>query len=158
VTQVATPVIEFQGILPPFEAAMLARPHACLPASTAGPGGLILDALWPLGRTLEQNLAAGDARTALDLAYRTLSRLCDELAAHTGATAPSPDQVRIHALLVELQCLPLACCADGTLAPAGTTVHVKYRHWLVGAAQAAFVAEALIEHCQSLWPNVWIIR
>jgi hypothetical protein len=161
VMQLGTPVIEYRGVLPSFEPHDQADPgeHAHQPPpSKASPGGLILNTLWPLGRDLQGALAAGNERGALDMAYRALSRLCDDLATMAGSARPAAHQARIHALLIELQPLPLACRADGTLASAGAAVRVQYRNWLIGADQAAILAEALIERCQHLWPNVWIIR
>ena len=116
---------QFRGILPP-EGATAATPRPPL----ATPDGLILRTLSPFRDELDSALARGDRGGALRLAYTALSRIADELAAYRGDKLP-PDQVRVHALLVELESLPLEPLPDGTLAERGTAVTVNYRNWAV---------------------------
>lgn len=146
-------VTHFKGTLLP--AATAGRP-ATLPPSRHTPGGLILRALSPLRSELDLLLARDDRQAALRLAYGALAEVADTLAAYRGDVL-RPDQVRIHALLVELEPLPLEPQPDGTLAERGTAVSVSYRNWAVARTQASLFAQALTERFHSLWPGAWLI-
>jgi len=126
------------------------------PPAPTDPGGLILSALRPLQDQLDCSLARGDRQEALRLAYDALSRIADALAAYRGDTI-WPGQTRIHALLVELEELPLASRPDGTLAENGTAVHVSYCNWTVDRAEAAVMAHALATHLQTVWAGAWMV-
>ena len=120
------------------------------------PDGLILRTLSPFHDELDIALARGDRNGALRLAYTALSCVADELAAYRGDKL-RPDQVRVHALLVELESLPLEPLPDGTLAERGTAVAVNYRNWAVDHAVAAAWAQPLTEQFHALWPGAWIV-
>lgn len=143
----------FKGLLPP---ATTAGQPVTLPPSRHTPGGLILRALSPLRSELDLLLARNDRQAALRLAYSALAEVADALAAYRGDML-RPGQVRIHALLVELEPLPLEPQPDGTLAERGTAVSVSYRNWAVAHAQANLFAQALSERFHSLWPGAWLI-
>jgi hypothetical protein len=146
-------ITQFRGILPPVSANP--RLHA-LPPSKASPGGLILHALGPLREELDDALAREDRAAALQLAYGALTRVADTLAAYRGDQL-RPGQVRVHALLVELEALPLKPLPDGTLAESGTAVSVSYRNWAVDRALAAAWARTLTDRFQALWPGAWVV-
>lgn len=149
-----SPVTQFRGILPP-EGPTQGHPHG-LPPSRATPGGLILHALSPLRQELDTALAQDDRQGALQLAYGALGRVADALAAYRGDTL-CPSQVRIHALLVELEPLPLEPRQDGTLVERGTAVTVHYRNWAVPQAEAARWARTLSDRFHALWPGAWVM-
>jgi len=115
-----------------------------------------LNALGPLRGELDAALARGDQETALQIAYGALSQVADALAAYRGDLIQAW-QVRIHALLVELESLPLKPQPDGTLAEQGTEVRVSYRNWAVEREEAAAWAQALTERFQALWPGAWLV-
>lgn len=146
-------VTQFKGTLPP--AANIGR-LAALPPSRNTPGGLILRALSPLRSELDQLLARDERQAALRLAYNALAEVADALAAYRGDTL-HPGQARVHALLVELEPLPLEPQPDGTLAERGTAVSVNYRNWAVAQAQASLFAQAITERFHSLWPGAWVV-
>ncbi len=97
-----------------------------------------------------------DRNRALTLAYTALSRIADTLAAQRGDTL-RPKQVRVHALLVELETLPLEPLPDGTVVEHGTAVTVNYRNWTVDRGAAAMWAQTLTERFRSLWPGAWVV-
>jgi len=146
-------ITHFRGVLPPERPVGGSRAYTP-PPSKASPGGLILNALGPLRGELDAALARGDQETALRLAYAALSEVADALAAHRGDLIQAW-QVRIHALLVELESLPLAPQSDGTLAEQGTEVRIAYRNWAVDRAEAAAWAQNLAERFQALYPGAW---
>jgi hypothetical protein len=146
-------ITHFRGLLPPQGAA---ERSSNLPPGKVTPGGLILHALSPLRAELDTALARDDRPAALRLTYTALSRVADALAAYRG-DALCPDQVRVHALRVELEALPLEPLADGTLAESGTVVSVSYRNWKVDCATAAAWAQTLTERFQALWPGAWVV-
>jgi|YNPNPStandDraft_1061719.scaffolds.fasta_scaffold01848_5 hypothetical protein len=148
-------VIQFRGILPPEEGSSQGRRYMP-PPSKASAGGLILNALAPLRGELDAALARGDREAATRLAYRALSQVADALAACRGDTLQAW-QVRVHALLVELESLPLEPQPDGTLAERGTAVRVSYRNWAISRAEAESWANNLAERFQALWPGAWIV-
>lgn len=154
-------ITHFHGVLPPRGNPPADRrgpepkaPYG-LPAPTE-PDGLILHALRPLQEQLDDSLARGDRKRALQIAYGALSRVADTLAAYRGDTL-RPGQTRIHALLIELDELPLESRPDGTLAEHGTTVHVSYCNWAVERAEADAMARALTAHLQTVWPGAWVV-
>lgn len=146
-------ITQFRGTLPP---ATCAGRVAALPPNRNTPGGLILRALNPLRAELDTLLAGNDRQAALRLAYNALAQTADTLAAYRGDKL-HPGQVRIHALQVELEPLPLEPQSDGTLAERGTAVSVSYRNWAVGRAQASLFAQALTERFHTLWPGAWVV-
>lgn len=148
-------VIQFRGILPPEKGGLSGRRYAP-PPSKASPGGLILNALAPLRGELDTALARGDREAATRIAYCALSQVADALAACRGDTLQAW-QVRVHALLVELEPLPLAPQPDGTLAEQGTAVRVSYRNWAISRAEAESWAQNLAERFQALWPGAWVV-
>ena len=101
-------------------------------------------------------LARDDRPAALQLAYGALTRVADALASYRGDQL-TPGQVRVHALLVELEALPLRPLADGTLAESGTAVAVSYRNWAVDRTRAATWAHTLTDRFQALWPGAWVV-
>lgn len=148
-------VTYFRGILPadgfiPDGSAFVPSP------GTAGSDGLILSALTPLRTDLCAALARGQRDTALWIAYWALARVADALAAQGGVIV-LPWQVRIHALLVTLESLPLEPKLDGTLVERGTAVQVSYRNWVVARSEAELWALSLAEQFRLLWPGAWII-
>ena len=147
-------VTQFRGVLPPGGYGSV-RGHA-LPPNRTTPAGVILHALHPLSGELDAALARADRPAALRLAYTALSQVADALAAYRGDHL-LPGQTRIHALLVELEPLPLELYADGTLAERGTAVSVNYRNWVVGHHEAAAWAQSLSQHFASLWPGAWVL-
>ena len=82
--------------------------------------------------------------------------MADTLAAYRGDKL-EPQQVRVHALLVELDTLPLEPLLDGTLIEHGTAVTVNYQSWAVERAVAAAWAQTLTERFGALWPGAWIM-
>jgi hypothetical protein len=146
-------ITQFKGTLPP--AAGVGRP-AALPPNRNTPGGLILRALNPLRGELDALLARNDRQSALRLAYHALAQTADTLATFRGDRL-HPGQVRVHALFVELEPLPLDPQPDGTLAERGTSVSVSYRNWAVAQAQAQLFAQALSERFHTLWPGAWVV-
>ncbi len=147
-------VTQFKGTLLPANASR--RRAASLPPNHNTPGGLILRALDPLHTELDALLARNNHQAALVLAHSALAQVADALAAYRG-DALHPGQVRIHALLVELESLPLEPQPDGTLAERGTAISVSYRNWTVTRSQASVYAQALAERFHALWPGAWIV-
>ena len=98
--------------------------------SDATPDRMIAHSLGPLRDELNAALLRDDQNGALMLAYTALARVADALAAWRG-DSPQPQQVRVHALLVELETLPLEPLPDGTVIEHGTAVTVNYRNWTV---------------------------
>ncbi len=147
-------VTQFKGTLLPASANR--RRTASLPPNRNTPGGLILRALDPLHAELDALLARDNRQAALLLAHSALAQVADALAAYRG-DALHPGQIRIHALLVELEPLPLEPQPDGTLAERGTAVSVSYRNWAVTRSQASVYAQALTERFHVLWPGAWIV-
>ncbi len=147
-------VTQFRGVLPPGGLGRT-RAHA-LPPNRTTPAGVILHALHPLSGELDAALARDDRPAALRLAYGALGRVADALAAYRGDHL-LPGQARIHALLVELEPLPLELNPDGTLAERGTAVSVSYRNWTIGHSEADTWAQSLSKHFKSLWPGAWVL-
>jgi hypothetical protein len=150
---------QFRGILPPSAGNKLpegATAATAFDRHLATPDGLIMRTLSPFHDELDIALARGDRSGALRLAYTALSRVADDLAACRGDWLP-PDQVRVHALLVELESLPLEPLPDGTVAERGTAVTVNYKNWAVDHAVAAAWARTLTEQFHALWPGAWIV-
>lgn len=147
-------VTQFRGVLPPGGPGR-ARSRA-LPPNRTTPAGVILHALHPLSAELDDALARDDRPAALRLAYGALSRVADTLAAYRGDRL-LPGQARIHALLVELEPLPLELNADGTLAERGTAVSVSYRNWTMSRPEAETWSQNLTRHFRSLWPGAWVL-
>jgi hypothetical protein len=146
-------ITQFRGILPPSCGTTQAT---TLPRSKSTPDGLIMHTLGPFRDALDAALARDDRSGALRLAYTALSRVADDLAACRGDRL-RPNQVRVHALLVELEYLPLEPLPDGTLAERGTAVTVNYRNWAVDHAVAAAWMHTLTEQFQALWPGAWVV-
>ena len=139
---------QFHGVLPPGDRASLA-------SSFDGANGLIRWALTPLQGELNAALALCDQERALCIAYDALSRVADALTAMHGDTV-LPDQLRVHALLVQLLLLPPESQFDGTLADSGMQVEISYRNWAIASEEAAAWTQRLMQHCQSLWPGAWV--
>ena len=147
-------VMEFEGTLQAPTAFVEGNPYQALPG-TAEPDVLILNALWPLQRDLDGNLARGDQEGALSMAYGALSQLCKDLGVYDGDSL-APGQTRVHALMVELQPLPLECDPDGTIANSGIGVRVGYRNWTVDDGEGEIMADALRSQCQAQWAGAEI--
>jgi hypothetical protein len=151
---------QFRGILPPADGNLppegAAAETAAQARNPATADGLIVLTLSPFRDALDTALACGDRCGALRLAYTALSRVADGLAAYRGDRL-LPGQARVHALLVELESLPLEPLADGTLAERGTAVTVNYRNWTVDHAVAAAWAQTLSDQFRSLWPGAWVV-
>ncbi len=147
-------ITHFKGILPPQPSDDVCRALS-VSAAEAGPDDLIMGALYPLRSQLDAALGRGDQSAALDLAYAALSEVADALSRFDGELT-EPWQVRIHALLVELESLPLLPQEDGTLSEQGTSVDVSYRGFAVDRAEAPEWAGALCRRFQSLWPGAWV--
>jgi hypothetical protein len=148
-------ITQFRCILPPSSAG----PSAGVVAASgldATPAGMILRSLSPLREELNAALARDDRNRALTLAYTALSRVADALAAYRGDKL-RPRQVRVHALLVELEILPLEPLPDGTMVENGTAVTINYRSWSVDHPVATAWAQTLTEHFQALWPGAWVV-
>jgi hypothetical protein len=151
---------QFRGILPPAGGNI--RPEgvtagtAAQARNRATADGLIMLTLSPFRAELDTALACGDRYGALRLAYGALSHVADSLAAYRGDRL-LPGQVRVHALLVELESLPFEPLADGTLAERGIAVTVNYRNWAVDRAVAAAWARTLTDQFQALWPGAWVV-
>jgi hypothetical protein len=148
-------ITHFRGILPP-DGSMARVCAGALSPSQATPGDLILHALGPLRGELDAALARDDRSAALRLSYDALGRVAEALVAYRGDTL-RPGQVRVHALLVELEALPLEPMADGTVAERGTAVSISYRNWALDRAVAAAWAQTLTERFQALWPGAWVV-
>lgn len=108
-----------------------------------------------LGAEMNRALAGGDQTAALQIAYRAACDVCDTLAAASEPLAA--EQGRVHVLVVELEDLPWASAADGTLIEGGTAVQISYRNWTVDGAAAVDAAAALTERWQAHWPNAWVV-
>lgn len=148
-------ITHFRGILPPAGKPQPGH-RRVLPPNRSTPGGLILHALGALRGDLDAALARDDRPAALRLAYHALAQVTDALADYRGDQV-RPGQRRIHALLVELEPLPLEPMPDGTLAECGTQVTVSYRNWVVAHAEADAWAQALTRRFQALWPGAWVV-
>lgn len=151
---------QFRGILPPSAGSM---PPEGAHAGTAAQArdrttadGLIVHTLSPYRDELDAALARGDRNDALRLTYAALSRVADGLAGYRGDRL-LPGQVRVHAVLVELESLPLEPLPDGTLVERGIAVTVNYRNWAVDHAVAATWARTLSDQFQTLWPGAWVV-
>jgi hypothetical protein len=122
------------------------------------PDALILAALAPLRHELDITLRRDDRPGALRLVYRALAPIAEALAAWRG-DRPVPGQVRVHALLVEMEPLPLAPQADGTVIEQGAAVTIHYRNWAVNVCEAERWAREfqrqLSEQWCVRWPGAW---
>lgn len=147
-------VTHFRGVLPPGGPGRT-RSHA-LPPNRTTPAGVILHALHPLSDELSKALARDDRPAALRLAYNALGRVADALAAYRGDRL-LPGHTLVHALLVELEPLPLELNSDGTLVERGTAVSVNYRNWTMARNEAETWAQNLSKHFMSLWPGAWVL-
>jgi hypothetical protein len=114
--------------------------------------GFILRALRPLQTDLDTALEQDDHSTAVQLVYRALLPIAKALSVFTGRPR-GKGQTRVHALLVELEPLPLTVEPDGTLIEQGAAVTIHYRHWSLPAAEAARWAESLSREFQACWPG-----
>jgi hypothetical protein len=141
--------IQFRAVLPPVHRAL---PAHRTPASALTVAGFILRTLRPLQAELDAALAQDDHATAAQLVYRTLLPIAKALSAFMGLPWRR-GQARVHALMVELEPLPLIVGADGTLIEQGAAVTVHYRNWLLPRADAARWAESLSRELQSRWPD-----
>jgi hypothetical protein len=141
-------VTAFRGALPPTTLPQPAMPTA--------PDAVIAHALAPLYETVAAALAQGDRLTALRLAYAALTPVAEALAARREMPLCA-GQLRAHALLVELDPLPLAARPDGTLAEQGTAVAVFYRNCTLPQEQAEQWAQRLGELLGGLSPDPWVI-
>jgi hypothetical protein len=141
-------ITQFYGILPPGG-------RASAPPS-GGADSLIRCALAPLQVELNAALAHCDQERALRIAYGALGRVADALAAMRGDTI-LPDQVRVHALLVQLMPLPPESQFDGTIAETGTQVEINYRNWAVAREEAEAWAQQLTQQYQSSWSGAWVV-
>ncbi len=141
--------IQFRAVLPPAHRAP-AAPRGAAGALTLA--GFILRAMRPLLADLDAALAREDHPAALQLAYRALLPIAKAFSALTGRRW-GRGQARVHALLVELEPLPLAVEPDGTLIEQGAAVTVHYRHWLLPTADAARWAESMSREFQARWPD-----
>ena len=153
-------ITQFRCVLPPVcgSIAPTATPAgaAAVLGGNATPDRLIAHLLDPLRDELNAALLRDDRHGALTLAYTALARVADILAAWRG-DSPKPQQVRVHALLVELETLPLEPLPDGTVIEHGTAVTVNYRNWTVERGVAAVWAQTLTERFQTLWPSAWVV-
>jgi hypothetical protein len=122
----------------------------------SAPGGLILQALAPVRDQLDATLCCDDRPAALQLVYRALVPIAEALAAWRG-DLPRRGMVRVHALLVELEPLPLACRTDGTVSEQGAAVSVLYRNWLVDGREAGRLAQQLTHQWHIQWPGAWFM-
>lgn len=141
--------IQFRAVLPPVHRAPLAHRT---PASALTVAGFILRTLRPLQTDLDAALARDDHSMAVQLVYRALWPIAKALSVFMGRPR-GKGQARVHALMVELEPLPLTVGADGTLTEHGAAVTVNYRNWLIPAADAARWAESLSRDFQSRWPD-----
>jgi len=142
-------ITQFRCVLPPAGTAAVHGGHA-------EPDRMIARSLNPLRDDLNAALLRNDRKAALMLAYTALARVADALAACRG-DRPEPQQVRVHALLVELETLPLEPLPDGTVIEHGTAVTVNYQSWTVERGVAAVWAQTLTERFWALWPGAWIV-
>ncbi|OQA46325.1 MAG: hypothetical protein BWY52_00796 [Chloroflexi bacterium ADurb.Bin325] len=130
--------IQFRAVLPPAQHALPAgRAADAAGASALALAGAILRSLRPLQAELDAALARDDHPTALRMVYRALLPLADAFAAYAGCPPRRRGQARAHALMVELEPLPLAVGPDGTLVEQGAAVTVHYRNWQLAPAAAA---------------------
>jgi hypothetical protein len=153
-------ITQYRFVLPPTcgSIASTGTPAgaAAVPGSDATPDRMIAHSLGPLRDELNAALLRDDQNGALRLAYTALARVADALAAWRG-DSPQPQQVRVHALVVELETLPLEPLPDGTVIEHGTAVTVNYRNWTVERGVAAVWAQTLTERFQALWPGAWVV-
>jgi hypothetical protein len=154
-------ITQFHCVLPPTcgSIAFTGTPTgaAAVLGSDATPDLLIAHSLGPLRDELNAALLRDDQNGALTLAYTALARVADALAAWQSDSPQQPQQVRVHALLVELETLPLEPLPDGTVIERGTAVKVNYRNWMVERGVAAAWAQTLTERFQALWPGAWVV-
>lgn len=141
--------IQFRAVLPPGHRAP-AAPRGSAGALTLA--GFILRTMRPLQSDLDAALERDDYSTAVRLVYRALLPIAKAFAALMGRPW-GKGQARVHALLVELEPLPLAVEPDGTLIEQGAAVTVHYRHWLLPAADAARWTESMSREFQARWPD-----
>jgi hypothetical protein len=141
-------ITQFRAVLAPNCGAS----HTCDQAPS--PGALILQALAPVRDHLNATLCRDDRPAALQLVYRALVPIAGALAAWRG-DGPARGMVRVHALLVELDPLPLACGTDGTVSEQGTAVTVLYRNWMIDAREAGWLAQQLSHQWHLQWPGAW---
>jgi len=153
-------ITQFRCVLPPAGSRV---PPTGTPAGTAAllgshgaSGQMIAQLLGPLRDELNAALLRDDRNGALTLAYTALSRVAETLAAYRGDRL-DPQQVRVHALLVDLEPLPLEPLPDGTVIEHGTAVTVNYQNWMVEHGVAAAWAQTLTERFGALWPGAWIV-
>ena len=132
-------ITQFYGILPAAGQAAM--------APSGGADSLIRWALAPLQVELNAALARCDQEHALRIAYGALGRVADALAAMRGDTI-LPDQVRVHALFVQLMPLPPESQFDGTISEVGTQVEINYRNWAVAREEAVAWAQRLTQQYQ----------
>jgi hypothetical protein len=153
-------ITQFRCVLPPTcgSIAFTGTPTgaAAVLGSDATPDRLIAHSLGPLRDELNAALLRDDQNGALTLAYTALARVADALAAWQS-DSPQPQRVRVHALLVELETLPLEPLPDGTVIEHGTAVTVNYQSWMIERGVAAAWAQTLTERFGALWPGAWIV-
>jgi hypothetical protein len=149
-------VTQFRYVLPPACGSLPLAGTVVMPDGHGAPDRMIAHSLSPLRDELNAALLRDDRNAALILAYTALSRVADTLAASRG-DRPAPDQVRVHAILVELDTLPLEPLPDGTVIEHGTAVTVNYQSWMVERGVAAAWAQTLTERFGALWPGAWIV-
>jgi hypothetical protein len=153
-------ITQFHCILPPVGGSILPSGAPAGAAaelgSDAAPDRMIAHSLNPLRDELAAALLRDDRNSALTLAYTALARMADTLTAYRGDKL-TPQQVRVHALLVELATLPLEPLPDGTMIEHGTAVTVNYQSWVVERGVAAAWAQTLTERFGALWPGAWIV-
>jgi hypothetical protein len=142
-------ITQFRCVLPPAGTVALHSGHVA-------PDHMIAHSLNPLRDDLNAALLRDDRNGALKLAYTALARLADTLAAYRGDKL-EPLRVRVHALLVELETLPLEPLPDGTVIEHGTAITVNYQSWMVERGVAAAWAQTLTERFGALWPGAWIV-
>lgn len=140
--------IQFRAVLPPAHQA----PAPTAPGGALTVAGFILRVLRPLPTELDAALEQEDYATAVRLVYRALLPIAKAFSALLGRPR-GRGQARVHALLVELEPLPLAVEPDGTLIERGSAVTIQYRHWLLPAADAARWAESFSREFQARWPG-----
>jgi hypothetical protein len=153
-------ITQFRCILPPTCGSILPtgipRGAVAVPGGDVAPERMIAYSLDQLRDELNAALLRDDRNAALTLAYTALARVADTLAAYR-CDKLAPQQVRVHALLVELETLPLEPLPDGTVIEHGTAVTVNYQSWMVERGVAAAWAQTLTERFGALWPGAWIV-
>jgi hypothetical protein len=153
-------ITQFRCVLPPtcgsLPPAGVPAVTVVVPGSHAAADRMIAHSLSPLRDELNAALLRDDRNAALTLAYTALARVADTLAAYRGDRL-APHQARVHALLVELDPLPLEPLPDGTVIEHGTAVTVNYQSWMVERGVAAAWAQTLTDRFGALWPGAWIV-